>query len=192
MFDVLGKNWWAILIRGVAAIVFGILAFIWPGVTLIVLVALFGAYAFVDGVFSVVAAVRAAEHHAHWAALLLEGILGIVIGVITFFHPALAATALLYLIAAWAIVTGVLELYAAVRLRRELTGDLLLVLAGIASIAFGVLLAIFPRTGLITVVWLIGIYAIVFGVLLVALSFRLREWHQSGTGGKLPGAAGAA
>jgi uncharacterized membrane protein HdeD (DUF308 family) len=189
VFDVLGKNWWAILIRGVAAIVFGILAFIWPGETLIILIALFGAYAFVDGIFSIVAAARAAEHHTHWVALLLEGILGIIIGVITFFHPALAAVALLYLIAAWAIVTGVLEIFAATRLRRELAGDLLLVLAGVASIVFGVLLAIFPGAGLITVVWLLGIYAIVFGVLLLALAFRLREWHQTGSGGKQPGAA---
>lgn len=180
MFELLGKYWWAVLIRGVLAVVFGIVAIVWPGETLLILVTLFGAYAFVDGIFSIVAAVRAAVRHVHWLALLAEGILGIIIGVITFFHPALTAIAVLYFIAAWAIITGVLELFAAIRLRQELGGEMLLVLSGIASIVLGVLLAIFPRTGTVTVVWIIGIYALIFGVLLIGLSFRLRFWHQHG------------
>ena len=184
MFDILGKNWWAVLIRGVVAIIFGILALRWPGETLVVLVALFGAYAFVDGIFSIVAAARAAEHHTHWVALLAEGILGVIVGLIAFFDQAAAALGLLYVIAAWAMITGVLEIYAAIRLRRELTGEILLVLSGAVSVVFGILLALFPGRGLLTVIWLIGIYAIIFGVLLVGLSFRLRSWHQGDAGGK--------
>ncbi len=147
MFDILGKHWWIVLVRGILAIVFGIVAIVWPGVTLFVLVTLFSAYASVNGIFSIVGAVRAAERHVQWLALLAEGILGIIIGVITFFHPALTAIAFLYFIAAWTIITGILELFAAIRLRQGLSGEVLLVLAGIASVILGVLLAIFPRTG---------------------------------------------
>jgi uncharacterized membrane protein HdeD (DUF308 family) len=190
---ILGKNWWALLIRGILAIVFGMLAIVWPGETLLILITLFGAYAFIDGIFSIVAAMRAAERHAHWIALLLEGILGLIVGVITFFHPGLTALAFLYFIAAWAIITGVLELFAALRLRKELGGEVLLVLGGLASLIFGVLLAIFPGRGVLTVVWIIGIYAIVFGVLLVGLSFRLKAWHESGgTSGAQQPAQGSA
>jgi uncharacterized membrane protein HdeD (DUF308 family) len=177
---ILGKNWWALLIRGILAIAFGMLAIVWPGETLLILITLFGAYAFIDGIFSIVAAVRAAERHIHWIALLLEGILGLIVGVVAFFHPGLTALAFLYFIAGWAIITGVLELFAALRLRKELGGEVLLILGGLASLIFGVLLAIFPGSGVLTVVWIIGIYAIVFGVLLVGLSFRLKSWHESG------------
>jgi uncharacterized membrane protein HdeD (DUF308 family) len=178
--DLLGRNWWVVLIRGIAAIVFGILAIVWPAHTLVVLILLFGAYALVDGIFNIVAAIRAVEHHTHWLALLLEGILGIIVGLIAFFHPGIAAIAFVYFIAAWAIITGVLELYAAVRLRRELGGEILLVLGGLASVIFGILLAIFPGAGALTVIWILGIYALIFGAILVGLAFRLRSWHQAG------------
>ncbi|HTE85992.1 MAG TPA: HdeD family acid-resistance protein, partial [Dehalococcoidia bacterium] len=144
MRDILGRNWWAVLIRGIAAVVFGILAIAWPAHTLVALIILFGAYALVDGVFSIIAAIRAAEHHSHWFALLAEGVLGIIVGLIAFIHPGIAAVAFVYFIAAWAIITGVLELFAAVRLRRELGGEILLILGGIASVVFGILLAVFP------------------------------------------------
>ena len=178
---------------GSSAILFGVLAIAWPGETLLILITLFGAYAFVDGIFSIVAAVRSAARHAHWAALLLEGILGVIVGLITFFHPGITALVLLYFIAAWAIITGILELIAAIRLRKELAGEVLLILSGLASVIFGILLAIFPSTGVLTVVWLIGVYAIVFGVLLIGLSFRLKSWHESGgIGGGRQTAAGPA
>jgi uncharacterized membrane protein HdeD (DUF308 family) len=156
MLDVLSRNWWAFAIRGVAAVLFGILALAIPGIALVVLVLLFGAYAFVDGVFALIAALRQAEAHERWAHLLFVGIFGVLVGAITFFFWQITAFALLYLIAAWAVVTGILELVAAFELRRHLPGDLWWVLAGLASIAFGVLLIWRPLTGALAVVWIIG------------------------------------
>ena len=119
----LARNWWALALRGLAAILFGIAALVVPHIALVVLIALFGAYALVDGVFAIVSAVRAAERHMRWWPLLVEGLAGIVVGVLTFVWPGLTALVLLYFIASWAIVTGVFEILAAVRLRREITGD---------------------------------------------------------------------
>lgn len=192
MFDILAKNWWALTVRGVAAVLFGILALARPGLTLLALVTLFGAYAFVDGVFSLIAAFRAAERHMHGMALVAEGVLGILVGIITFLHPVLTATVFVIFIAVWAVITGILELVAAVRLRRELAGEILLVLSGIASIVFGVLLFIAPAVGAVAVIWVLGIYALIFGVLMIVLSFRLRSWHQSGGGSASRAAEGPA
>lgn len=174
MLTVLSRNWWALALRGLIAILFGLLALVWPGITLFVLVILFGSYCLVDGVFAIVAAIRAAEAHTRWAQLLIMGIFGIIIAAITFFYPGITALALLYVIAVWAIVTGVLELLAGFELRRHLSDEILWILAGLASIAFGVILFLRPLSGALAVIWLIGIYAIVFGVLLLGLAFRLR------------------
>ena len=174
MLDVLSRNWWTFAVRGIAAVIFGIVALAMPGIALVVLVFLFGAYAFVDGVFALIGAVREAEAHNRWAHLLFVGIFGILVGAITFFFWQITAFALLYLIAAWAVVTGILELVGAFELRRHLPGDLWWVLAGLASIAFGVLLILRPLSGALAVMWIIGIYAIIFGGFLIALAFRLR------------------
>jgi uncharacterized membrane protein HdeD (DUF308 family) len=171
----LARNWWAVLLRGVLAIVFGILALVWPDITVTALVALFGAFALVDGVFAIVAAIRAAERKTTWWPFVVEGLAGIGLGALTFFWPRITALALLLLIAAWAIVTGVFEIAAAIRLRRELRGEWALILAGAASIVFGGLVAFFPGAGALAIVWLIGAYAIAFGALLVFLAFRLRS-----------------
>ena len=120
MVDVLARNWWALLIRGIAAVVFGVLAFAWPGATIVAIVILFGAYAFVDGVFAIVAAVRAAQSHERWWPFLLEGIVGFAIAAITFFEPHVTAFALYFTIAAWAFITGILEIAAAIQLRKQL------------------------------------------------------------------------
>lgn len=173
---ILASNWWALAVRGALAILFGIIAFVWPGISLTALVLLFAAFAFVDGVFAIVMGVRGIRGDERWWAFLLEGILGVGAAVVTVLWPAITALALLFLIAAWAIVTGVLEIVAAVRLRRVIRGEWLLALAGVASIAFGVLLALNPGAGALAVLWLIGAYAIVFGALLVGLGFRLRGW----------------
>jgi uncharacterized membrane protein HdeD (DUF308 family) len=163
-------------LRGLAAIVFGVLAFVWPDITLFALVLLFGAYMLVDGIFAIVAAVRAAGREARWWLLLIEGVLGVLAGLVAAFWPGLTALALLYFIAAWAIVSGILEVIGAIRLRQEIEGEWALGLSGALSVLFGILLVVIPApAGLLSLVWLIGAYALVFGVLLLVLAFRLRS-----------------
>ena len=174
---VLARNWGAIAVRGVAAILFGLLTLVVPGLTLTALVLLFGAYALVDGIFSVVTAVRRRPGDPPWWALLLEGVVGIAAGLVAFLLPGLTAVTLVYVIAAWAIVTVVLELVAAFRLRRRLTGEWRLALSGALSIVFGVLVMLAPGAGALAMTLWIGAYAIVFGALLLALAFRLRRLH---------------
>lgn len=174
MLDVLARNWWAIAIRGIAAILFGLCAFFIPGAALWALVILFGAYSLVDGVFAIVAAVRAAQAHERWAQLLIMGVFGVIIAAITWFAPNITALALLYVIAAWAIVTGVLEVVAAFELRRQIEGEFWWVLAGLISVVFGLFLIWRPGAGALAVIWIIGVYAIAFGIFLLGLAFRLR------------------
>jgi uncharacterized membrane protein HdeD (DUF308 family) len=180
MVDVLARNWWAILIRGIVAILFGLCAFFIPGAALWALIILFGAYCLVDGVFAIVASVRAAQAHERWGQLLFAGIVGVIVAAITWFYPGLTALALLYVIAAWAIVTGVLEIVAAFQLRRQITGEFWWILAGLLSIVFGLFLVWQPGAGALAVIWVIGVYAIVFGIFLLGLAFRLRS-HLQGT-----------
>lgn len=175
---ILARHWWALVLRGVVAVLFGLLAFLWPGITLIVLVMLFGAYAVIDGLFAIGAAVRIHRLDGRWWGLLIEGILGVVVGIVTLVWPAITALVLLYLIAFWAIFTGILELIAAIHLRREIQGELLLGLGGMISIVFGLLLLLRPGTGALAVVWLIGAYALVFGVVLIWLGWRMRAWYR--------------
>ncbi|MDQ3856157.1 MAG: DUF308 domain-containing protein [Chloroflexota bacterium] len=174
MLAMLARNWWVMALRGVFAVIFGVLAIIWPVLTLRVLVLLFGAYALVDGVFAVIAGIARQQRGQRWWPVVLEGIAGIIIGVITFFWPGATALALLYLIAAWELVTGILEIIAAIQLRRIIRGEWVLILSGIASILFGLVLFIFPGAGALSLVWLIGAYTIAFGILLIFLAFRLR------------------
>jgi uncharacterized membrane protein HdeD (DUF308 family) len=172
----------ALVIRGLAGIAFGILTFIWPGITVLSLVLLFGAYALLDGVFSLGGAVRAMASHERWGALILEGITGILAAVITIVWPGITAFGLVFLVAAWALVTGVLEMVAAIRLRRQISGEWLLLLGGIASVAFGILLMIAPAAGALVIALWMGAYALIFGTLLVALGFRLRSWSRNALG----------
>jgi uncharacterized membrane protein HdeD (DUF308 family) len=171
--DSLSRNWWAVSLRGLAGILFGIITFFAPAISLAALVLLFGAYALVDGVLALVTAVRR-RGADRWWLLLLEGLVGIAAGVLTFLWPAITAIALLYVIAAWALVTGAFEIAAAIRLRKAITGEWLLALSGIFSIALGVLLVLFPGPGALAVTIWIGAYAFVFGALLFALGLRLR------------------
>jgi uncharacterized membrane protein HdeD (DUF308 family) len=175
MLHALARNWWALLIRGIAAVLFGVLAFVWPNETIFVLVILFGAYAFVDGIFALISAIRAAEAKQRWWPFLLEGIVGLVIAAIVVFHPSVAALALYFTIAIWAIITGILEIVAAVQLRKLLPNEIWLIISGVLSIAFGVLLFVFPQYGFQTVIFLIGFYAIFFGIVMIVFSFRLRR-----------------
>jgi uncharacterized membrane protein HdeD (DUF308 family) len=171
--DGLSRNWWAVSLRGLAGILFGIITFFAPAISLAALVLLFGAYALVDGVLAIVTAVRR-RGADRWWLLLLEGLVGIAAGVLTFLWPAITAIALLYVIAAWALVTGAFEIAAAIRLRKAITGEWLLALSGIFSIGLGVLLVLFPGPGALAVTIWIGAYAFVFGALLFALGLRLR------------------
>jgi uncharacterized membrane protein HdeD (DUF308 family) len=171
----LSRTWWMLAARGVAAVIFGLLALIWPQITLLAPVLVFGAYALVDGVFSLVAAARGRElagGSRGW--LILEGLLGIAAGIVAIVWPDITALALLWVIAAWAVVTGVLEIVAAIRLRRVLDNEWLLIVAGALSVVFGLILIIWPGSGAIGLVWLIGIYAIAFGIVLLGLALRLR------------------
>ena len=175
MLHTLTANWWALALRGLVAVLFGLLTFFLPGITLVTLVLLFGAYALVDGVFNVLAFFRVASHQ--WA-LLVEGVVGIIAGVLTFAWPAITAFALLYLIAFWAILTGIFEIVAGIRLRKTIANEWLLLLMGFLSLLFGSLILVAPGTGALAIVLWIGAYALVFGVFLLALAFRLRGHHR--------------
>jgi len=184
MFNLMTQNWWAIALRGLVAVLFGIAAFVWPGITLWALVAIFGAYALVDGIFAVIEAFRRDVVGERWWALLFEGFVGIAIGILTFTWPRLTAMGLLYLIAFWAIVTGVFEVITAIRLRHEIRGEWMMALIGVLSVAFGFLLVAFPLTGALSVVLIIGSYAVAIGALMIALGFKLRSLRHPG--GEIP------
>lgn len=176
----LSRNWWLLLLRGMAALFFGVVAFAWPGITLVVLVLMYGAYALVDGVLAIAAAIRGGGRAAPTGWLVLVGVLGIAAGLATFFWPGITALVLLMLIAVWSILHGIFEIVGAIRLRKEIEGEWLLVLSGVLSVAFGVLVLIHPGAGALALVWLIAAYAVVFGVLLIALSLRLRGLRPKG------------
>lgn len=186
----LATNWWALVIRGLAGIAFGILAFAWPGITLVALVFLFAGYSLVDGTVNIVGAVRAVERHDRWGLLVFEGIVGMAAAVVTVVWPGITAIALLYVIAAWAVITGCLELAAAIRLRRVISAEWLLIVGGICSLVFGVLVAIAPIAGAVVIALWVGAYAIFFGVTLVALGIRMRSWgRRVVAGGQIPATA---
>jgi uncharacterized membrane protein HdeD (DUF308 family) len=167
------NHWWVLLLRGIAAVLFGILAFVWPGLTLVALVILYGVYAIIDGVTAIFVAGRA---RAWW--MVFAGVLGIIAGVLTFIFPGITAFWLLILIASWAIVRGIFEIVEAIQLRKELTNEWMLILGGVLSIIFGVVLFLNPATGALAMVWLIGAYTLVFGIMMIVLSFRLRGLRQ--------------
>jgi uncharacterized membrane protein HdeD (DUF308 family) len=179
MVEILARNWGWVLWRGIVAILFSILAFLNPGIALTMLVMLFGAYAFLDGVFMVVSAVANRKGRSRWVALLVGGILGITVGIMTFLIPNLTAVALLAIIASWTIIIGITEIVAAIKLRKVLTGEWMLMLAGLGSAVFGVFLIARPALGALAVVLWIGAWAMVSGILLIALAFRLRSWGRS-------------
>jgi len=180
---IIAGSWWTFVLRGIFAILFGLLTFLMPGMALLTLVFLFVFYAISDGVFNVIAAFsrnRPSDdaQQPGWA-LLIQGVLGIVAGVFAFFIPGLTAVALLYLIAGWAIATGVLAVVAAIRLRKHINGEWVLALSGVLSVVFGLLLFAFPGPGALAVVLWIGAYAVVFGVTLITLGVRLRKWMRT-------------
>lgn len=186
MGNILAKNWWSLVLRGIVAIVAGVLAFVWPGITLVALVFWFAAYALIDGGLALAGAFRAAEARERWGALLVEGILGILAALITVLWPAITALGLVYVIAAWAVLTGIAEIAAAIRLRRHIRGEWLLALGGIASVIFGFLVAALPLAGALVIALWTGAYLLIFGAVLVTLGIRLRSRR-----GMLPTGPGA-
>ena len=182
MLASLSRYWWLLVLRGVVAILFGVLAFVWPGLTIGALVLLFGIYALIDGIGSIITGVAHRHGSDRWW-LLLEGVASIAFGLLTFFWPGITAIFLLLLIAGWAVVTGIFEIAAAIRLRKEIEGEWLLGLAGLLSILLGIFMFVQPGAGALALIWVIGSYAILFGLVLIVLGFRVRgrdrEIHPS-------------
>ena len=168
---IVAGHWWILLVRGLAAMLFGVLAFVWPGLTLASLVLLYGAYCLVDGIIELTGGFGG----GFWQALIL-GVVSIFAGIATFVYPGLTAMVLLFLIAAWAVVRGIFEIIVAIEYRKVIEGEWMLIGAGLLSIAFVVFLFLYPGAGALSVVWLLGIYAFVFGALLTALSFRVKSF----------------
>ena len=185
LLQTLGRAWWLVLLRGLAAIVFGVLTWTWPGVTLITLVLFWGAYALVDGVAALVGGWQTKDGGKPMWQVVLIGVLGIAAGIFTFVSPEVTAIALLLLIAAWAIVNGIFQIAAAIRLRKEIANEWLLILSGALSVVFGVFMVANPGAGAMAVLWIIGVFAVAYGMLLVVLAFKLRK-HA---GAKAPAAA---
>lgn len=181
MFTFLSRYWWVLVVRGAMAILLGVFAFVWPVQTVAGLVVAFGAVALIDGTFASAAAIAGRKLSPDWWVLLLQGLLGIGVGVLTLFSPAITAVALLIYIAMWAIGLGVLQVIAAVRLRHEITGEWWLALGGVAGVAFGILLMLRPAEGALAVLWLIGSYALVWGVMLMAGGFDVRRLRKHAT-----------
>lgn len=175
MFLIYGKYWWSFLLRGTLATLFGLIAIFLPGITLEVMTIFLGAFLVVDGLVSFYVSLKGRGTGLNWGVLLLEGLLGIAVGVFTLIWPGITVLVIVLLVAFWAMVTGVLEIIAAVSLRNEIEGEWLLGLSGILSILFSVILFVNPGIGAVTLIWLIGIYAIVFGVAMIFLGLRLRK-----------------
>ena len=175
----LARNWWLFLLRGILALVFGVVALFFPQAAFLSLVLIFGAFALVDGVFALIAAFSGGARAENWWWLVLEGAFGILIGVLTVIQPAVMATAWILVIAAWAIVTGIFEIITAIRLRKEITGEWALILGGVISVIFGLAAAMFPGSGAFAVGFLVGVYAIIFGLIFVWLGFNLRKFSKT-------------
>ena len=188
MKDLLNRSWWMLALRGIVAILFGVLALIWPGLTLLWLVVLFAVFAILAGVVSIMAALRAREHGG-WGIALLFGIVSVVAGVLAIVFPGITALTLILLIGANALVTGLLDIVMAVRLRRQMQREWLLVAAGVVSVIFGAIVMVFPAAGALALVWFVSFYATLTGILLLMLAFRARRWSA---GGALADAAPAA
>ena len=173
----LARYWWLFLLRGIVAIIFGVLAFMWPGITLFTLIWLWGAFAVIDGVLALINAFMGGGTTSRWW-LVLIGVVGIAAGIVAFEQPLLTAVVLLYFFAGWAIALGVFQIIGAIQLRKQIDNEWTLILSGVVSVLFGILLIATPGAGLIGFIWVIAAYAIVFGVLLIGFAFRLKK-HQN-------------
>ncbi|MGH3148616.1 MAG: HdeD family acid-resistance protein [Rubrobacter sp.] len=178
MVSTAAGNWWALLLRGIAAVLFGLAALFWPGPTLFVLIFMYGAFVLVDGVFAIVAGIRAGRSQRRWL-LMAEGVLSLLAGLIVLAWPGMSALLMLYVIAFWAILGGVLRIVEAISLRREIDNEWTLVLSGVLSIVLGVVLAVLPGVGLLSLAWMIGIFALGVGATFIVLAFKVRGHRAS-------------
>jgi len=174
MLSLFAGRWWAVLLRGIVVLAFGVLAFVWPGVTVATLVLLFGFYALMDGIFSLVSAIGGRRRREDRWLLVLEGIVGLWAGIVTLRSPAITAVALVFFISIWAMATGFLRIVAAMRLRKEISGEVWLALSGVLSVLFAFMLMLNPGIGVIALIWLIGGYALIMGVFQILLGVELR------------------
>ena len=175
------RDWWSLALRGLFAILFGVMVFVWPGITLLSLVLLWGIYAVLEGIAAIMIGL-----HGRWWWMAIVGVLGVIAGIIAFVWPHITALLLLYLIAAAAVIRGISEIIAAIELRKAIEGEWLLILAGLLSVAFGILLFVHPGAGALAVLWIIGVYAIAFGIIEIAASLRLRKLQSTGGPAGIP------
>lgn len=173
--QILRDNWWVLLIRGIAAILFGIIALAMPGLTAYVLVIAFGAYTLVDGIMAIYLGFKRRGNDDAWWTWIIDGILSIVIGLVAMIWTSATAVVFIIWIAAWAIVVGIMRIIAAIRLRKEIEGEWALILSGLLMIIWGVLIAMTPAAGLLSIAWLLGIFSFMVGVMMVVLAFRARR-----------------
>lgn len=182
MLRTMSKNWWVFILRGILAIMFGLLTIIWPELSLIGLVWAFAAFVFLDGLFQVFSVITRQEDFERWWLILAEGLLGIGFGVLAFFWPEITILALLAMVVAWALLSGVIEIAAAIQLRKTIANEWLLGLTGVLSILAGILMILWPAASAVALAFIIGVYAILFGITMIVLGTRLnrlnREGHQ--------------
>ena len=176
---VMANNWWVPLLRGIAAVIFGLMALFWPGLTVYLLLIVFGAYAIFDGVMAVIVAFQRKSEDDGWWAWALDGALSIIIGLMALFWPEATALALIIWMAIWAVVGGIFRIIAAFRLRAEIEGEWALGLSGLLLVIWGVLMALIPAAGLLSIAWLIGIFALLIGIVMIVLAFRLRGMRDA-------------
>lgn len=176
---IIQRNWWIMALRGLFAIIFGLIALVAPRIALLAFIYVFAVYALVDGGIAIITSIQERELRYRWGWVLFEGALSVLAGMIAFANPALTALVLLYIIAAWAIVTGIMEIVTAFAIREFVSREWVLALAGILSVAFGMILFFFPGAGILSILWLVGIYGIVFGLLFIVRAFQLRSWASS-------------
>lgn len=176
--DLYKDAWWMLLIRGILLVLFGVLAASWPGLVLYTLIIFFALFALLHGIMGVIGSIMNRAGNDDWWLVLLEGVVSIIIGIMTFAWPGLTGLVLAFFIAVWAIVIGILKIYGAIKLRKAITGEWLLIISGIISVVFGIFVFARPLTGAIAIAWMIGIYAIVIGALSMLLSFRVRSWQK--------------
>ena len=176
MSIMLHPSWWVLLLRGAAAIIFGVLTWMQPAASAAALVLVFGAYVFVDGLLGIYTAIKSRQQSRHWWVVLLWGLTGVVVGVLTVINPAITALVLTIYIGVWALMTGVLQIVAALRLRKEIQGEWVLVLGGLLSVLFGIFVLMQPGAGMMAMLWVLATYAVIFGVLMVILAFKIKKF----------------